>query len=80
MKHKLGHGEKRHECELCGERFTKIEQLKLHREQKHEKNKYVCGTCNKTIASRKRLWSHMSKDIENIFIIVILLRNLLYLF
>ena len=40
---------KRHECSLCGRKFNRIDALKRHVKQVHERRaaqrEYVCNTC-----------------------------------
>ena len=55
---------KRHECSLCGRKFNRINALKRHVKQVHERQaaqrEYICNTCGEVF----KIWFHF-EHMEN---------------
>ena len=54
--------ERRHECELCGKKFTEKGNMKKHLSTVHSDVKsFQCGVCSKTFTQKGNLKAHLNK-------------------
>jgi DNA-directed RNA polymerase subunit RPC12/RpoP len=52
---------KKHECETCGGKFGKIEELMHHQQIAHERRLYMCSECNAGFEGMEQMRDHAKK-------------------
>ena len=52
---------KKHQCEACGRKFRKIEQLMQHQQVAHEERLYLCKDCNMSFEGMEQMRDHAKK-------------------
>jgi hypothetical protein len=52
---------KKHECETCGRKFRKIEELMQHQQVAHEQRMYMCNECNEGFWGMEQMRDHAKK-------------------
>jgi predicted nucleic acid-binding Zn ribbon protein len=52
---------KKHECETCGSKFRKVEELMQHQQVAHEKRLYMCSECNMGFDGMEQMRDHAKK-------------------
>jgi predicted nucleic acid-binding Zn ribbon protein len=52
---------KKHECEACGKKFRKVEELMQHQQIAHEQKLYVCKECNIGFEGMEQVRDHAKK-------------------
>jgi predicted nucleic acid-binding Zn ribbon protein len=52
---------KRHECEICGSKFRKIEEVMQHHQMAHERRLYTCNQCNMGFDGMEQMRDHAKK-------------------
>lgn len=52
---------KKHECEKCGSKFGKIEELMQHQQTAHERRLYMCSECHASFEGMEQMRDHAKK-------------------
>jgi DNA-directed RNA polymerase subunit RPC12/RpoP len=52
---------KKHECETCGSKFGKIEELMQHQQVVHERRLYTCSQCKVGFEGMEQMRDHAKK-------------------
>ncbi|HKZ62635.1 MAG TPA: hypothetical protein VJZ68_09535 [Nitrososphaera sp.] len=52
---------KKHECETCGSKFRKVEELMQHRQVAHEQKLYMCIECKMGFEGMEQMRDHAKK-------------------
>ncbi|HXV45469.1 MAG TPA: C2H2-type zinc finger protein [Nitrososphaera sp.] len=52
---------KKHECETCGIKFRKVEELMQHQQVAHERRLYMCSECNIGFEGMEQMRDHAKK-------------------
>ncbi len=52
---------KKHQCEKCGIKFGKIEELMHHQQIAHEQRLYMCNECNMGFEGMEQMRDHARK-------------------
>ncbi|HJS68817.1 MAG TPA: C2H2-type zinc finger protein [Nitrososphaera sp.] len=52
---------KKHECETCGRKFRKVEELMQHQQVAHEPRLYMCNECNMGFEGMEQMRDHAKK-------------------
>jgi len=52
---------KKHECDTCGSKFNKVEELMQHQQVSHEQRLYICNECNMGFEGMEQMRDHAKK-------------------
>jgi predicted nucleic acid-binding Zn ribbon protein len=52
---------KKYECETCGSKFRKVEELMQHQQIAHERRLYTCNECNMNFEGMEQMRDHAKK-------------------
>ncbi|HEX2014103.1 MAG TPA: C2H2-type zinc finger protein [Nitrososphaera sp.] len=52
---------RKHECESCGRKFRKVEDLMQHQQVYHEQRLYMCSECNAGFEGMEQMRDHARK-------------------
>jgi uncharacterized C2H2 Zn-finger protein len=52
---------KKHECETCGSKFRKVEELMQHQQVAHGQKFYMCRECNTGFEGMEQVRDHAKK-------------------
>ena len=52
---------KKEECDLCGIKFRRVEELMLHKQIAHERRLYMCNDCNMGFEGMDQMRDHTKK-------------------
>lgn len=52
---------KKHECEVCGSKFRKVEELMQHQQVTHGEKLYTCRECSMGFEGMEQMRDHAKK-------------------
>jgi predicted nucleic acid-binding Zn ribbon protein len=53
---------KSHECEKCGKKFRKVEELMQHQQVAHESRLYECEKCGRAFEGMEQMRDHAKRS------------------